>query len=395
MRLVKVFLFLSLTLLSCQLFAQSNPALSNTIKIGALYNMSGNLAGFGIPSAKGAELAVNLINQQGGILGKPVELVLEDASSDVTIAKNKAQLLASNNQIPISIGLNSTDMVMAIMPPIDKAGKIFLTSGSTSETLLNYYPQSLFFVPFSDSSQARAAAEFAGLQLDAKTALVIYDKNSKYTNDLESTFSSSFTHHDGKILGEIGYTTGDYLLTEIMASIKPLFNQANVIYLASGPVEAPFQINTLRSAGYKGPIIGPDSFANPMLIKEAGRSSNNVYFTSHAYLDPTTPNKQTLAFMQQYKQAYGDYPYSPFSALGYDAVFLAAKAITIANSIDPNKVKQALLSINNYEGATGSISYNTGNHIPTKTVYIIGINNGAYTLSALLIIKPKDKSSEI
>ena len=102
------------------------------VRIGAIYNLSGPLGSIGRPALAGARLAVKQLNERGGLLGRPVELVARDGRTDpAEVAAVTLELVRTPNLSAIT-GLNDTAMVLAAAPIAEKARMAFLTSGATS-----------------------------------------------------------------------------------------------------------------------------------------------------------------------------------------------------------------------------------------------------------------------
>jgi branched-chain amino acid transport system substrate-binding protein len=115
-------------------------------------------------------------------------------------------------------------------------------------------------------------------------------------------------------------------------------------------------------------------------VSVAGDSANNVFFTTHALMDPELGTEGIQAFITAYTDAYGHAPENAFAALGYDAMKLLADAIERAGSTDAAAIQQALEATTDFPGITGTITFANGDHIPQKGVTIIQIVDGQFTL---------------
>jgi branched-chain amino acid transport system substrate-binding protein len=140
-------------------------------------------------------------------------------------------------------------------------------------------------------------------------------------------------------------------------------------------------VKQMRQAGVMQPIVGGDGYDTPLLIEVGGEASNNVHFSTHAFMSPdSTP--AIKAFYEAYEKAYGTPPENAFAALGYDALGLAADAIKRAGSTDPAKIREAIASTQSFPGITGSISFRPGIRVPDKTVTMISVVEQKLTLGA-------------
>jgi branched-chain amino acid transport system substrate-binding protein len=235
-------------------------------------------------------------------------------------------------------------------------------------------PTYLFLACFGDNVQAAAGAEWAYNDLSAQTVSVLYKATDTYTQLLQQYFRERFTQLGGQVISVESYTG----INDIGQSIANLQN-ADLIFLATWPDEGPQAVDLLRQAGFTAPVLGGDSFDSQDLWQQYPNLSD-VYFTTHAYLGADNPNPTVKAFREKYFQAYPNSNPDAFAALGYDTARLLMAAIKQADSAKPGEVLKALGEIQQFEGVTGTISYTNGNRIPTKTVTIIGIEQGNFRL---------------
>lgn len=349
---------------------------NNFISIGAIFNLTGNLSSIDLASKQGAELAIKEINDEGGVLGKKLELKIFDGQSNQkNIAKYAKELASSKAIANIIIGINDTDMAIAAIPEIAAKQKLFITTGATSPKLSALAPESVLFACFVDSDQAAAGAEFVFEKLNLKNVIIISQKNMEYAQLLSSYFQESYAHLGGKVLAIIPFDSEKINLD----SLKNLQTQPDLFFVACDPISAPLVINKIRDLGFKQPILGGDSFDSNRLITK-GAILNDIYFTAHAFIAENNPDAKVAQFIKKFRKAFHKTPDSSFAALGYDTVKLLATAINNAKTIDTDKVRTALLNIKNYDGITGTFTYSDNNPIPLKTVSIIQIQNNKKSL---------------
>lgn len=345
------------------------------VVLGAIYNLFGSQADLDRPSSQGALLAVKEINAKGGLLGSPVLLLLRDGESKTAlVAKKTSELLQHHPSLTALMGLSDTDMVLAAAPIAAKNKRLFLTSGATSPKLPAQVPEYLFLACFGDNVQAAAGAQWAYQIIGARTVSVLYNSSKSYTRLLQGYFQESFKQLGGKVLSVKGYQ-----VEAIDPGIEGL-KKADLIYLsAESPEEALKAVSLLRKAGFSVPILGGDGFDSAEVWK-SHPEINKVYFTTHAYVGPDNPDPKVVAFRKAYQKTYpGNIP-DAFAALGYDTAQLLMAAVAHAQSPDPAKVLQALSLFRKFDGVTGTLSYAPGSRIPTKTVTILGINQGKIKL---------------
>ena len=356
------------------------------IVLGAIYSLTGEQAGLDIPSAQGAQLAIDQANESGGVLGRPLQLVLQDGATDPqTINRRAQQIIDEHPTVSALFGLSDTDLVEAAAPVTSAQGRLFLTSGATSPRLPTVEPGYLFLACFGDNVQAAAGAEWAFNDLSARSAAILYREDSTYTELLQGYFQTRFTELGGEIVAVQSYPFGpDQQNSDLEAAVQQLAT-ADLIYLAATPDDALPAVLALRAAGFDKPILGGDGLDVPTLW--GNRDVSQVYFTTHAYLGEDNDDPRVKAFREAYRAAYPDSTPDAFAALGYDAARLLMSAITAAGSTDPQAVRDALSKTQNFEGVTGVISYENGRQIPSKSVSILEADGG--NLSQDKVILPQ------
>lgn len=339
------------------------------VVLGAIYDLTGTQAVLDGPSARGAHLAADEVNRAGGLLGRPVRLVVEDGESTPEVAAKKAaSLLEKFPSVSALLGLSDTDMVRAVAPVAAGKHRLFLTSGATSPRLTAQVPGYLFLACFGDNVQAAAAAEWAHRERGARTAAVLFNGSMEYTRLLHGYFEERFAQLGGRILSTEGYEP------EHLSGVAAQTVEADVVFLAAGPDDALKAVLLLRRAGYRGPIIGGDGFDSDGWL--AHPEVRDVYFTTHAYLGEDNPDPRVLAFRKAYLEAFPGQPPDAFAALGYDAARLLFAAVVRAGTPEPEKVRAALADIRHFEGVTGTLSYPAGSGVPRKSVTILAFEDG-------------------
>jgi branched-chain amino acid transport system substrate-binding protein len=379
-------LTLSLLLVTVLVVGMAPGVVADTIKIGGTYNLTGGMASLDVPAANGTKLAVKEINAAGGVLGRQIEFILYDGKTDSATNGNIATQLVSSDKVVAIVGNTDSDSALAIGPIAQKAGIPYLTAGATSPQLPNQVGDNMFLEPFGDNVQAAAGAEFAVNKLGGKTCWLLWDKGAEYTTLLAKYFKARFTEMGGKILLEDTYTQGDTDFSAQITRLKAFSPQPAILYVASLQAsDAGAIAKQIRDAGIKLPMIGGDGYDGPELVGVGGSGAENVYFSTHSLMDAKGGSALMKAFIKSYNKEYGHDPESAFAALGYDAMYLMADAIKRAGTVNSKAIRNALAATKGLVGVTGSVTYQPGQRIPQKTVTIVAIKNGQYTLGAQVV----------
>src|SRR6185369_915267 len=184
---------IGLLLLAGNGMAQSN---KTPIRIGVIHNVTGSLGSIGGPSLDGALLAVKQLNGRGGVLGRPVELVVRDGHSDPAVIAAITRELVHMPHMAAITGLNDTEMALAAAPVAEKARMVFLTSGATSPKVPLEFPRFYFMTCFGDSTD--------------------------FTVLLAGYFKERYTSLRGQILGEDTYAGGTLDFSQQIARVLAL-----------------------------------------------------------------------------------------------------------------------------------------------------------------------------
>ncbi|GIV84208.1 MAG: amino acid ABC transporter substrate-binding protein [Candidatus Roseilinea sp.] len=357
--------------------AAPQPPAAETIKIGALYGVTGGMSSIDAPGLNGMKLAAKQINAAGGILGKQIELIAIDGKTDQTATTNAASEMINVHKVVAIGGLNDSTFALAAGPIAQQAGIPFVTAGATLPTLPEQVGDFFFMAPFGDDAQAYAIADYAIDDLGAKTAYMLVDQAYDFTTALAKFFKERFTGRGGTIVLEDIYKSGDTDFSAQIAKVKALSPQPDVLFISAVPSEAGITTKQFREAGLTQPIISGDGFDTTLIAEVAGENADDVYYSTHAGLDNPDPKVQN--FVKAYTEEYGRAPENAFAALGYDTLNLIADAIKRAGSTDPKAIRDALAATQGFNAVTGQITYTEGKRKPDKSVTIIKVQDGKYS----------------
>ncbi|MCB0170611.1 MAG: ABC transporter substrate-binding protein [Anaerolineae bacterium] len=358
-------------------------ASSEPIKIGGGFALTGEESALDLPAANGAKLAAKEINAAGGVLGRPVDLIVHDSQYKMDVTAQIAKQFVEEDGVVAVIGFTDTDSVLAAGPTIQAAGLPFITAGATSPKIPTQVGDEMFLACFGDNVQAAAGAEY-GFNNFGPNAYLLWDKGVEYTTLLGGYFKDRFTELGGTIVLEDQYDDEATDFSAQIAKIKALPEQPDFYFISAMPYNVGPVIKQFRDAGLTGPIVGGDGYDTPDLLSVAGPAAENVFFTTHALMDATGGTEGIKKFIADYNKEYGHDPENAFAALGYDTMYLIADAINRAGSTDAAAIKKAIEETKDYAGITGSISFGDS-HIPQKGVTIIAVKDGAFTLGAEVV----------
>lgn len=358
----------------------------DTLKLGALYNLTGGMSSIDAPALNGAKLKAKLINQAGGILGgKKLEVIGYDTKTDQKETATSARKALSDGVIA-GLGYGDTTFVMASAPLFQEKGVPFVTSGATHPELPKWVGDFFFMVPFGDDDQSFAIADYAFKKLGVKNVAIWTDNSMDFTKALSKFFKQRFTELGGKVVLEDFFMMGDKDFSAQIARLKAVTPKADAVFISAIPNEAGLTVKQIREAGLALPVVSGDGFDTELVVTVPGQKlANDVYFSTHTYRED--PRPEVLNFIKAYEKEYGKPPENAFAALGFDAVGLIADALQRAGSAKGPDLKAALGATKGYKAVTGEITYARPTRVPLKGVSIISVKGGKYKVEEVWMPK--------
>lgn len=356
----------------------SGKAQSGDIKIGLDYELSGGVATYGQGLVKGIELAVNEINDKGGVLGKKIALVKADNKSDNAEAANVATRLATRDKVVAILGPATSGNTKSAAPAAIQNKVPLISASATSDDVTvdnkGKVREFVFKTCFSDSFQGVIMANYAYKDLNLKKAAVLIDSTSDYSKGLAKSFKETYGSLGGEIVTEQAYQAKDTDFNAVLTKIKG--TNPEILFVPGYYEEVGLIVKQARQLGLNVPVLGGDGYDSPKLAEIAGKDAlSKVFFTNHYSSKDDTP--EVVKFRDTFKAKYGSEP-DAFNALGYDLAYFVADALKRAGAADPVKLKDALASTKDFEGVTGKLSIDE-KHNPVKAITILEMKDGEQT----------------
>lgn len=333
-------LLLSLAL-ALPLSALSGAQAQGTVKIGAITSVTGRFAEFGKMHLAGFKVAVAEVNRKGGVLGRKIELVIEDNASDVNKGLSAAERLV-NAGAPLVINEYSSSLVKAQAQYLARQkvpALVFSSSGDDITQPGNDYVYRL----------NQPATEYARVILN-----IFRDQKFKTMAVIAGTgaFEKSVAEAAKELSRAYGITiVEDQRYDKGLTDFRPVLNRIKAknpdgILMVSYAEDSVALIRQAREVGVRPRLFagGAAGFALPEFVKDAGNAAENV-ITATAWV-PQLRYAGTQKLNVELKRALGGQEPSYHAAQAYAAVLVAAEAIRKAGSTDREKVKAALNGLN-------------------------------------------------
>lgn len=350
---------------------------ADTINIGALYNLTGGQASLDQPSYNGFKLAADEINANGGINGKMINVVSYDGKTEQTTVANNAKKMIDVDKVVVVAGLSDSNYALAAGNICQEKEIPFITSGATLPTLPDQVGDYAFLAPFGDNIQAYAAADYAFNDLGAKKCYLLIDQSMEFTKTLAHFFEERYVEDGGEIVLTDNYMNKDPDFSAQIDRFLANKDGAEILFISGVPDDAGVIVKQFRDKGVTLPIISGDGFDTPLLMEVAGSAADNTYVATHSSFENQDPKVQE--FLAAYEDAYGTPPENAFAALGYDTMYLIADALSRAADVtDPAAIRDAIGETSGLKGVTGTVTYENGSHVPTKSVTINKVEGGKF-----------------
>lgn len=340
------------------------------IKIGYLAALTGDYAAYGQTEVNMAKLVVGDINKAGGVLGRPLELVVYDTKTRNEDAVNAVRRMIENDRVVAIIGANSSGINIATAPIVDR-GKVPQISTVGTNPMVTVTPQGKvrpysFRICFTDPYQGVLAADLAMVTLKKDKAAVLYNVGSDYAHGFRQFFVERYKELGGKIVADEGYRETDVDFRAQLTKIKN--SGAEVLFLPGMGKDMALIIKQANELGMANlTVIGGDGYGE-FMNEIAGDAMKGTYWINHTYLE----DPGMAPIFARYKAVYKD-DCKEFvnGTMAYDAAYWLVDAIKRAGKADGPAIAKAL---ENTKGLTlnhAVLTINPTDHNPVKKAGII------------------------
>lgn len=346
----------------------------DVIKIGEYGSLTGTTATFGISTKNGIDLATEELNAAGGLLGKKVQVIVEDDRSLAEEASSAVKKLVTQDKVVAVLGEVASSRSLA-GAPICQENKIPMVTPSSTNPKVTEVGDYIFRVCFIDPFQGEAMAKFAFNNLKVKKAGILKDSKNDYSVGLAQYFAETFKALGGQIVAEESYFEGDQDFKAQLTSIKG--KKPEAIFIPGYYTEVGLIARQARELGLNIPLLGGDGWDSPKLteiatIKKPGDALKDCYFSNHYAADD--PNPVIQDYIKKYQAKFGEVP-DAMAVLGYDAANILYDAIKRAGSTEGTKIRDALAQTKDFPGVAGSTTIDSARNA-RKPLVVLKIGEG-------------------
>jgi len=352
---------------------------ADTFKIGGIGPTTGDAAIYGTAVQNGIQLAIDEINEAGGINGYQIAYKFEDDQHDAEKSVNAYNSLKDWG-MQMLMGTVTTTPCVAVVEKTAEDGMYELTPSASSTDVIDN--DNVFQVCFTDPNQGTASAQYIGENKLAAKVAVIYDSSDVYSSGIEANFVKEAQNQGLEVVAEEAFTADSK--TDFSTQLQKAQSAgAELVFLPIYYTEASIILTQADSMGYAPTFFGCDGLDGLLGVENFNTElAEGVMLLTPFAAD--ADDEKTQSFVTKYKEAYGDTP-NQFAADAYDAIYIIKAAaeqagVTPDMSVaDIGSALEAAMTEISVDGLTGdSMTWQATGEV-SKAPKAVVIKDGAYS----------------
>ena len=355
---------------------------SDTIVIGGSGPLTGGAAQYGVAVKNAAQLAVDEINDAGGVNGVKFKLVFEDDEADPGDKAINAYNQLKDKGMQVMLGTVTTGSCLAVIDKTKQDNIFQITPSASAQDVIKN--DNAFQVCFTDPNQGKASADYIADNNIAKKIAVIYDNSDAYSSGIFNTFKSEAKENGLDIVAEQSFTKDSK--TDFSAQISAAKSaEAELLFLPIYYQEASLILAQCKSADFSPKFFGCDGLDGILSVDNFDKSlAEGVMLLTPFAADAS--DDATQKFVKAYKEKYNDEIPNQFAADAYDGVKIIAKLVekeSIKGDMKASdicdKLKKAITDGFSYDGLTGKGMTWSADGAVSKNPKAVVIKDGNYS----------------
>ncbi|WP_144778626.1 ABC transporter substrate-binding protein [Marinobacter maritimus] len=361
-----------------------NVQAAEPIRIGSFLAVTGPASFLGDPELKTLEMYVEKINEEGGVLGRQLELIHYDDAGNASKARNFASRLIRSDRVDIIVGGSTTGATMAAAPMVEQAGVPFISLAG-AVVITDPVKKWVFKTPQTD----RMAAErvLTDMKERGLTKVGLISGTGGFgSSGREQTLAAASAMGGIEIVADETYGGSDTDMTAQLTNIRGTDGVQTILNFGFGQGPAIVTRNYAQ-LGIELPFYQSHGVASDGFLELAGSSADGLRLPASPLLVPESlpaddPQKPVVEAYKTEYEARWDSKVSTFGAYAYDGLMLAVEAIEKAGSTDKAAVRDALESIQGHVGVTGTFNMSPEDHngLEAESFRILEVQDGSWKL---------------
>lgn len=341
------------------------------ILLGEVGSLTGSEAAFGTSTRDGIDLALEQVNQAGGVKGKKLQVRVYDDQSKPEEAASAATRLISQDKVVLILGEVASSNSLAMAPKAQEA-KVPMISPSSTNVTVTEVGDYIFRVCFIDPFQGYVMAKYAHSELKLSRVAILKDVKAAYSLGLTEVFERKFSEMGGKIVAVESYSKGDTDFRAQLTKLKAAKPQG--LYIPGYYNDVGLIAKQARELGLTAVMMGGDGWDSEKLFELGGSAIEGSYVSNHYAAD--NPDKRVQDFISAYKAKFNSVPDS-LAAMGYDAAMVAVEAMKRAPDLSGPALRDAIAQTKDYPGVTGIITLDEKRN-PVKAAVVLKVKDGKF-----------------
>lgn len=336
---------------------------AKTIKIGAIFSVTGGASFLGAPEAKTAQMFADSLNAQGGINGQKIEMIIKDSGGSPEKAVSFARQLIEEEQVLAIVGPSTSGETMQIKRLCEE-NKMILISCAAAEVIVQPVASYVFKTPQKDSQAVTWI--FETMKKKGIRRIAVLSSNDGFGNAGKKQLEDMAKPAGMEILVNEVYDKQATDLSDILTKVKARSGVQAVVNWSIVPAQSIVPKN-MKQIGLKVPLYQSHGFGNRQYVQQAGLAAEGLLFPAGRLLvvdelADTHPQKQVLAtYKKDYETRFRE-DVSTFGGHAYDALLIITEAIKKAGSTDRQKVRAAIENLQGLVGTAGIFNFSATDH---------------------------------
>jgi branched-chain amino acid transport system substrate-binding protein len=362
--------------------ANSAAAEAKTVKIGAIFSVTGPASFLGAPEEKTVRMLVDQINAQGGVNGQKIELIVKDSGGSPEKAVSFAKQLIEEDKVLAIIGPSTSGETMQIKALCEE-NKMILVSCAAAETIVNPVAKYVFKTPQKDSQ----AATWIYRTMKAKgiSKIAVLTGNDGFGKGGKAQLEGLAAEYGISIVANEVYDVKATDFSDIVAKVKAANPQA-VVNWTVAPAQSIVPKN-MKQLGLNVPLYHSHGFGNRKYAEQAGAAAEGILFPAGRLLvvdvlPDSHPQKKLLAsYKKDYETRYQE-DVSTFGGHAYDALMIVVEGLRKAGRADRDQVRDAIENLKGFVGTAGVFNYSATDHtgLDLDAFEMLTVRDGKFAL---------------
>ena len=358
-----------------------------SIKVGAFFALSGPAANIGTPTKLVAQMAVDKINKEGGINGRPIELVIGDTESDPAKAAVIAKKFIFNDKVAAIIGPTTTAEGMSVKKIVEEAGvPIFMAVGGDPVIMGGNFGAYTYVFKSPQRSSTAVRKLYGYLKTKGLTKIALFTASDSFGKDGLGWLERLAPEFGITLAAKESFGPADTDMTAQLTKIRNAAPQA-IVSWTIGPVGSIVAKNKAQ-LGITTPLFQCHGLPDPKYIELAGKASEGDRMPATklmvgAALPGSDPQKKVITdFIALYRDVYKydkEFPINTHSGYAWDAISIVANAMKKAGT-DPKALRAAIEQTTGYVGISGVYNLTAEDHngLDVDSMVMVQVKDGKF-----------------